>query len=146
MECRPSPQQQRQQALPFSCLLQQYLAQNSEWCAGHHPSSRPTCSALQPPAAAVLTFLLRTASGVQEMQDSSPAAGPTRRRAALTVGQWTPSLAQQERPRAYEASLLLMRSPDFVIRMAGVSLLSVRAGRTAPLWQLQLVEGLKCLP
>lgn len=61
------------------------------------------------------------------MQDASTEAGPTCRRAAMTVGQWTPSLSQQDRPQAYRAALLLMRHTDFVIRMAGVSLLSVRA-------------------
>ena len=62
---------------------------------------------------------------VQEMQDSSKQAGPLRRRAALTAAQWTSSLRQPDRPPAYRAALLLMASDDFVIRMAGVSLLSV---------------------
>ena len=63
---------------------------------------------------------------MQELQDSSKQAGPTCRRAALTVAQWTSSLSQPDRPPAYRAALLLMQSSDFVIRMAGVSLLSVR--------------------
>ena len=68
------------------------------------------------------------------MQDGSPEAGPTCRRAALTVGQWTPSLSQQDRPLAYRAALLLMHSPDFVVRMAGVNLLSVSPSRFPRGW------------
>ena len=69
---------------------------------------------------------LLTQSRVQDMQDASKQAGPVRRRAALTASQWTSSLGQPDRPHAYRAAILLLGSDDFVIRMAGVSLLSVR--------------------
>ena len=104
----------------------------------------PHRRAVTPPSSASLVFLNRVITVVthtyrqrqeqvlQEMQDSSPEAGPTCRRAALTVGQWTPSLSQQDRPLAYRAALLLMRSPDFVVRMAGVNLLSVSLSPLLP--------------
>lgn len=55
---------------------------------------------------------------LQEMADTSPAARPLRRRAALLVGQWVIKLKQEDRPAAYQALLSLLADRDPAIKLA----------------------------
>ena len=58
---------------------------------------------------------------LQEMADSSPAAAPLRRRAALLVGQWAVKLRAEDRPAAYRALLSLLGDGDVVIKLAATT-------------------------
>lgn len=58
---------------------------------------------------------------LQEMADSSPAAAPLRRRAALLVGQWAVKLRAEDRPAAYRALLSLLGDKDVVIKLAATT-------------------------
>lgn len=69
------------------------------------------------------TCIYHSVGPKQELADASHEAQPLRRRALLTISQWTPRLQEADRPAVYEAVLRLLVHPDAALQLAAVSTL-----------------------